>query len=119
MANNFPRQSVKNNKLFRNISSRLLRLSPSRGLNTRFSLVFIQRFTKFENKENLFDFVIHFYFQSLCFNALRSSKVSQSIYQWVENEKIICQIVGVCKVCDKMVAGYLRATKVSLFTLRT
>ena len=77
-------------------------LSRHRGQNTRFSLVgpakvkasksfvFTQKFlVVVENIEHLLDFVIHFYFLSLCFNALCSSKVSHIIN------------FGFSKVCDQ------------------
>ena len=64
------------------------------------SYVFTQKFPIVENKEHFFDFVLYFYFLSLCFNALRSSIESTSISQWVENENINSQIVVVSKVCD-------------------
>ena len=68
--------------------SRLSRLSTVRQLYTRLSLVgptkvtacksFVcnQKFSIVENNELLFDFVICFYFLSLCFNAVCISEVS-------------------------------------------
>ena len=41
------------------------------------SFVFTQKFPIVKYNEHFFDFVFHFYFLSLCFNALHSSKVSQ------------------------------------------
>ena len=45
------------------------------------SYAFTQKFPKVENKEHLFNFIIYFYFLSLCFNAPPSSKASQSTSQ--------------------------------------
>ena len=61
--------------------------------------LFTNGLLKVENKENLFDLVVTLYFISLCFNPLRSRKVSQSTF---ENEMIIIsQFAGTSKVCDQ------------------
>ena len=49
--------------------------------------VFTQKFLIVENEEHLFDFVIHVYFPSLCFNALPSNKVSLGFGNTLSSEK--------------------------------
>ena len=67
----------------------VVHLSTAKGLNTRFSLVdptckcfvFTQKIEIVENKEQLFDFAIPFYFISLCFNALAVAKCHKQIFR--------------------------------------
>ena len=75
------------------------------------SYVFTQKFPIVENEEHFFDFVLYFYFLSLCFNALSSSIESSSISQWVENQNINSWIVGVSKVFDQKCDGVSKNDK--------
>ena len=49
-------------------------------VKARNSFLFTEGSLKAENKEHLIDFVVTLYFISLCSNALRSSKVSLTIF---------------------------------------
>ena len=78
----------------------VVHLSTAKGLNTRFSLVdptcksfeFTQKIEIVENKEQLFDFAIPFYFISLCFNALAvASQVSQTNL-WEDSRSVLIYI---------------------------
>ena len=112
-----------------NIHSQFSKLCTASGLNTGFSLVpptkvksckffvFAQKFPIVENKEHMFDFVIHNYFLSLCFNALHINKVSQStsLRFATKLSSELTPLDGLGKFVTKMVTGCLKMTKVAKF----
>ena len=67
-------------------------VGPSKVKARLLFFIFTEDSIKVENKEHLFDFVVTLYFTSLCFDALHSSKVSQStlfkieiVYLYIQN----------------------------------